>query len=278
MTLVYSAPTPGVGSRYADSPLAASAPHESRMLSALAARDALATADERSVGDTVLEATLSSMNESGFADARAAAYIAPLARSGLLGIPARRVLSQLGRAEIPPFSRALQTAGVGGPLAEALGVAIAGGEDVTLREAMRFAARRDPLARDYARNYEIPRELARPAILSSLSRADSARASLVQAYLEVLSEVPDLDIAARAGAREAEDVSRMARGVLKAGGAHSRRGLEGLANLDGILRENPRLSPTATEPVVVAAAFMVCMEYGPDSLSRRVRPVSPGRG
>ncbi len=278
MTLVYSAPTPGASSRYADTTLAGAAPHEARILSTLAMRDALSAADERSIGEIVLEATLSSVDASGHADVRAVAYLAPLARSALLGIPVRRVLSRLGRDEIEPFSRALRAAGASGPLAEALGVAIAGGEDITLREAMRFASRRDPLARDYARNYEVPRELAKPAILSSLSRAESARASLVHSYLEVLAEVPDLDIAARAGTRESEDVSRMARGVLKAGGVHSRRGLEGLANLDGILREDPRLSPSATEPVVIAAAFMVCMEYGPDSLSHRLRPVSPGRG
>ncbi len=278
MTLVYSAPTPGAGSRYADTSLAGAAPHEARMLCALAARAALETADERGVGETVLEATLSSLEMSGFADARSAAYLAPLAKANLLGVPVRRVLSQLGREETPPFSRALEAAGNPGPLVEILGVAMAAGDDSTLRDAMRFASSRDPLAREYARNYEIPRELARPAILSSLSRAESARASLVHAYLEVLAEVPDLDIARRAGQRESEDVSRMARGVLKAGGAHSRRGLEGLANLDGILREDPRLTPTATEPVIVAAAFMVCMEYGPDSLSRRLRPVAPGRG
>lgn len=246
------------------------------MLSALAARDALATADERGVGETVLEAALSSLEVSGFAEVRASAYIAPLAKARLLGVPARRVLSGLGRDEIPAFSRALQAAGDSGPLAEALAVATSAGDDATLRDAMRFASRRDALARDYARNYEVPRELARPAILSSLSRAESARAALVQSYLEVLSEVPDLDIIARAGQREAEDVSRMARGVVKVGGTHSRRGLEGVANLDGILRQNPRLSPTATEPVVAAAAFMVCMEYGSDSLSGRLRPASPG--
>lgn len=246
------------------------------MLFAFVARDALLAADERGVGETVLQATLSSLSLSGFADARAAGYLAPLARSALLGTPVRGVLKNLGREEITEFSRAFQAAGEGGPLLEALGVATAAGDDTTLRDAMRLAAKRDPLARDYTRNFEIPRDLARPAMLSSLSRVESARASLVQAYLETLSEVPDLDIVARAGNREAEDVSRMARGALKAGGAHSRRGLEGLANLDGILRENPRLSPTATEPVVIAAAFMVCMEHGPESLGRRVRPAFPG--
>ncbi|MDQ3509562.1 MAG: triphosphoribosyl-dephospho-CoA synthase [Actinomycetota bacterium] len=273
MVLVYGAPTPGVGSRYADSPLSGAAPYESRVLSTLAARDALAASgDGVGVGETVLEAARSSLDASGHAEVRSAAYLAPLAKAALLGVPTRNVLSRLGRDEIPLFVRAFEAAGIGGPLVEVLGAAVAAGDDSTLRDAMGFASRRDPLARDYARNYEVPRDLARPAILSSLSRAESARASLVHAYLEVLAEIPDLDITARAGQRESEDVSRMAKGVLKAGGAHSRRGLEGLANLDGILREDPRLSPTATEPMVIASAFMVCMEYGPDALNRRLRP------
>ena len=39
LTLVYSAPTPGTGSRYVDGRVA----HESRVLSAVAVRDALAS-------------------------------------------------------------------------------------------------------------------------------------------------------------------------------------------------------------------------------------------
>src|SRR3712207_8608290 len=66
----------------------------------------------------------------------------------------------------------------------------------------------------------------------------------------------------------------MANGVLKAGGVHSRRGLEGIANLDGLLRADPRLAPLATEPPVIAATFLVALEYGPGSLSGRLRPAT----
>lgn len=270
LTLVYSAPTPGAGSRYVDGRV----PHEARVLSAIPARDALAAAGRRGTGETVLEATLSSLALAGFADPRAAAYLAPLARAALRGERSARVLAGLGHDDIAPFARALEAAGDDGPLTGALRVALGAGRDATLRDAMRFSAPRDALAREYARDFEVTRELARPALLSALSRADSVRGALVQAYLEVLSEVPDLDVAGRAGSGEAEDVSRMARGVLKAGGVHSRRGLEGIANLDGLLRADPRLSPTASEAPVVAAAFLVAIEYGPDALSHRLRPAT----
>jgi triphosphoribosyl-dephospho-CoA synthase len=270
LTLVYSAPTPGVGSLYMDGRVA----HESRMLSVVSATETLADSGRRGVGETVLETTLASLAFAGFADPRAAGYLAPLARAALLGESSGRVLARLGHEDLAPFARALEAVGDGGPLASALKVALGAGKDATLRDAMRFAAARDPLAREYARGFEVTRELARPALLAALSRADSVRGALVQTYLEVLSEVPDLDVAGRAGSREAEEVSRMAYGVLKAGGVHSRRGLEGLANLDGLLRADPRLAPSATEPPVIAAAFLVALEYGPGSLSSRLRPAT----
>src|SRR5215210_4120883 len=270
LTLVYSAPTPGMGSRYVDGRVA----HEARVLSVLPVRDALAGSGRRGVGETVLEATLASRSFAGFADPRGAGYLAPFARAALLGETYGRVLAGLGHADLAPFSRALEASGEGGPLAGALRVALGAGKDATLRDVMRFAAARDALAREYARGFEVSRELARPALLTALSRADSVRGALVQTYLEVLSEVPDLDVMDRAGNREAEEVSRMAHGVLKAGGVHSRRGLEGIANLDGLLRADPRLAPSATEPPVIAAAFLVAPEYGSDALSHRLRPAT----
>jgi triphosphoribosyl-dephospho-CoA synthase len=270
LTLVYSAPTPGAGSRYVDGRVA----HEARVLSALPASEALAGAGRSGVGETLLEATSASLSLTGFADPRGVGYLVPLARAALLGESSGRVLARLGHDELAPFSRALERAGDAGPLLGALSYALGAGKDATLRDAMRFTAGRDALAREYARGFEVSRELARPALLSALSRADSVRGALVQAYLEVLSEVPDLDVAGRAGSREAEDVSRMAHGVLKAGGIHSRRGLEGISNLDGILRADPRLAPTATEPPVIAAAFLVALEHGPIALSSRLRPAT----
>lgn len=272
MTLVYSAPTPGVGSRYLDGLVA----HESRVLAALSARDALAGAARRSVGETLLEATLSSLALAGFADARGTGYLAPLSRAAALGENSGRVLRGLGHDEILYFVRAFDAAGDAAPLASSLRVALGAGMDATLRDAMRFAAARDPLAREYARDYEIPRQLALPALLTALSRSESARGTIVQSYLEVLSEVPDLDVTARAGRREAEEVSRMSKGVLKAGGVGSRRGLQAIANLDGLLRADRRLAPTATEPVVLAAAFMFALEHGPEALGYRLSPATGG--
>ncbi|WP_273846270.1 triphosphoribosyl-dephospho-CoA synthase [Rubrobacter calidifluminis] len=268
LTLVYSAPMPGVGSRYTDAGVA----HESRMLSAPAVGQAVAGAGARGVGQTVLEAVLASRRVAGYADPRAGGFLAPLARAALRAEPLRSVLRGLGREDLLAFARALSVSGSGGALAGAVQISLEAGEETTLREVVRFAADRDPLAREYARNFEVSGQLARNILLSALSRADSARAALVHTYLEVLSEVPDLDVAARANRREAEEVSRMARGVQKSGGVYSRRGLQAVNNLDGALRADSRLAPTATESLVAAAAFMVSLEHGPEALSYRLQP------
>ena len=272
--LSYSAPMPGVDSRYSDGTVA----HETRLLGVPALAAAASGAAGRPVGETVLEAVFGSRSVAGYADLRAAGYLAPLARTALLGERLRKVLAGLSHEDARFFARALEATGSGYPqaLAEALNVALGAGRDATLRDAMRFAAGWDPMAREYARDFEITRELARPALQTALTRVETTRPALVQAYLEVLSEVPDLDAASRAGRKEAEEVSRMARGVLKVGGVYSRRGLQAVANLDGLLRSDARLKPTATETPIVAAAFLVSLERGAGFLNHRVRP-APGQ-
>ena len=258
--LGYSAPMPGADSRYSD----VTAPHETRLLGVPALAAAVSVAAPRTVGEIVLEAVSGSRSVAGRADLRAAGYLAPLARAALLGEHLGKVLAGLSHEDIRLFARALEAAGPGYPgeaLEEAINVASRAGRDATLRDAMRFAAGRDPMAREYARGFEVTRDLARPALFGALVRVEASRPAFVQAYLEVLAEVPDLDVASRAGRKEAEEVSRMANGVLKSGGVYSRRGLQAISNLDGLLRADRRLTPSATEPPVIAAAFLVSLEH-----------------
>ena len=278
LTLGYSAPMPGSDSRFSDGAVA----HETRLLGVPALAATLAGADGRSVGETVLEAVLGARAVSGYADLRAVGHLAPLARAALLGERIGKVLAGLSYADVRYFARALEGSGpehIGGPLHGALGVALGAGRDATLRDAMRFAASPaggppDAIAQEYARNFEVTRTLARPALEAALLRVEAARPALVQAYLEVLAEVPDAEVERRAGRKEAEDVSRMAGGVVKTGGTGSRRGLQAVANLDGILKQDARLKPVATEARVVAAAFLCGIDHGPGYLNGRVRPAS----
>lgn len=278
LILGYSAPMPGSDSRYSD----VTAAHEARLLGVPALAAALSGATTSPVGETVLEAVSGSLSFAGYADLRAVGYLAPLARAALLGERLGKILGGLSHTDALLFTRALQATGPKSfdqRLGRALDYALSAGREATLRDAMRFAAAGtpgEPLAREYAQSYEITRELARPALLNALMRVEATRPAFVQAYLEVLSEVPDLDVAQRAGRREAEEASRMANGVLKSGGVYSRRGLQAIANLDGLLRSDGRLVPTATETPVVAAAFLLALEQGDGFLNHRVRPAPRG--
>jgi triphosphoribosyl-dephospho-CoA synthase len=269
---------PGSDSRYSD----VTAAHEARLLGVPALAAALSGATTSPVGETVLEAVSGSLSVAGYADLRAVGYLAPLARAALLGERLGEILGGLSHTDALLFTRALQATGPKSfdqRLGRALDYALSAGREATLRDAMRFAAAGtpgEPLAREYAQSYEITRELARPALLNALMRVEATRPAFVQAYLEVLSEVPDLDVAQRAGRREAEEASRMANGVLKSGGVYSRRGLQAIANLDGLLRSDGRLVPTATETPVVAAAFLLALEQGDGFLNHRVRPAARG--
>jgi triphosphoribosyl-dephospho-CoA synthase len=272
--LGYSAPMPGVDSRYSDGMVA----HETRLLGIPALAGSASGAASHRVGESVLEAIFGSRSVAGYADLRAAGYLVPLARAALLGERLGKVLAGLSHEDAHLFAQALEVAGPGysQALAGSLDVTLGAGRDATLRDARRFAAGRDPIAREYARDFEITRDLARPSLSSALARIEATRPALVQVYLEVLSEVPDLDVMSRVGRKEAEEVSRMAHGVIKTGGVYSRRGLQAIANFDGLLSSDTRLKPTATETPIVAAAFLVCLEYGVGFLNHRIRPV-PGR-
>jgi triphosphoribosyl-dephospho-CoA synthase len=273
--LGYSAPMPGLDSRYSDLTSA----HETRLLAVPTLVGAVSEAASRSVGETVLEAVSGSRAVAGYADLRVTGYLTPLARAALLEQKLSKVLTGMSHGDIRLFARALEMAGPrypGKALEEAINVASRAGRDATLRDAMRLATGRDSMAREYARDFEVSRELARPALFGALVRIEATRPALVQAYLEVLAEVPDLDVATKAGRKEAEEVSRMANGVLKSGGAYSRRGLQAISNLDGLLRADRRLVPSATEPPVIAAAFLVALEHGSGFLNHRVRP-APSR-
>lgn len=278
LILGYSAPMPGSDSRYSD----VTAAHEARLLGVPALAAALSGATTSPVGETVLEAVSGSLSVAGYADLRAVGYLAPLARAALLGERLGEILGGLSHTDALLFTRALQATGPKSfdqRLGRALDYALSAGREATLRDAMRFASAGtpgEPLAREYAQGYEVTRELARPALLNALMRVEATRPAFVQAYLEVLSEVPDLDVAQRAGRREAEEASRMANGVLKSGGVYSRRGLQAIANLDGLLRSDGRLVPTATETPVVAAAFLLALEQGDGFLNHRVRPAARG--
>jgi triphosphoribosyl-dephospho-CoA synthase len=132
---------------------------------------------------------------------------------------------------------------------------------VTLREAMAAAAGRDSIAAEYAGDYAITFEQALPALQAARARGLAARAAVVQAYLELLSAVPDTLIARKRGREVAEAVSRGAAQALAAGGMFGAEGREAILAFDADLRDQANsLNPGTTADLIAAALFIALLE------------------
>jgi triphosphoribosyl-dephospho-CoA synthase len=131
----------------------------------------------------------------------------------------------------------------------------------TLGEVMALAAERDTIAREYVTDYDVTFRLAVPAIREARARAGSLRTAAAEAYLRVLSEVPDTLIARKEGAATARAVSARAAEVLRAGPAGSAARARAEEAFDGELRERGnRLNPGTSADLVAAALFVALVE------------------
>lgn len=120
---------------------------------------------------------------------------------------------------------------------------------VKLLDAMRLAADRDLIARQYANDYADVFDLAAPAIRSALSDDPSTERAIIYAFLTVLSQIPDTLIARKLGPDVAAEASRRARDVLN--------GTAPIRDFDHWLRsDGHRRNPGATADLITAALFV----------------------
>src|SRR5574337_990527 len=134
---------------------------------------------------------------------------------------------------------------------------------VALLEAMRAAADRDSIAREYVTDFEITFTIGAPALERALQESGDPEAAVIQTYLTLLSRVPDSLIARKCGAREAAMVSREAGKILAVGGAFTHEGRRKLQQWDRALRrDGNRLNPGTTADLTASALFVVILEKG----------------
>lgn len=134
---------------------------------------------------------------------------------------------------------------------------------VRLLEAMRTAAERDSIAREYAGDFEITFTIGAPTFERSLQESGDPEAAVIQTYLTLLSRVPDSLIARKCGARDAARVSQEAGKILTIGGVYTEQGWRRLRQLDRALRrDGNRLNPGTTADLTASALFVVLLEHG----------------
>jgi triphosphoribosyl-dephospho-CoA synthase len=178
-----------------------------------------------------------------------------------------RILRSLSVDDARWAYRAIRLARPGG-LGHADRADVAHSPGVTLRQAMRLAASRDTVAREYVRGFAVTFDLALVGLRHALRRGLGLLDAIAQAHLELMAQVPDTLIARKAGAAAAVAVARRARAVVRAGGLLTRKGLAAARRLDADLRrQGNRLNPGTSADLIAAALFVWLLE----------RPASRGR-
>ena len=150
--------------------------------------------------------------------------------------------------------RAIRLARPGG-LGTAPDQDVAAEPTITLVEAMRLAADRDLVARQYATDYADVFDVALPPLRAAIGAGRPTEAAILAAHLTLMARRPDTLIARKRGPAVAAESARRAAEVLDAGGPEIAR--ERLASLDAWLRADGHArNPGATADLIAAALFL----------------------
>jgi triphosphoribosyl-dephospho-CoA synthase len=229
------------------------------LLGSAAIADAMDHAAERGIGRAVLEAVRAT---------RAVVSTNTNLGSILLLAPLAAVPIEVSLGEGLPRRLAATTVADASAVYEAIRLAQPGGlgvvteqdvrsePGVTLIEAMRLAAPRDLVARQYANTFADVLGLALPALRAALAAGRALETSIITTHLVLLSELGDTLIARKRGTTEAAEAAQRAGAVLAAGwpdGAEAGRAFQAL---DDWLRAcGHARNPGATADLVAAALF-----------------------
>ena len=267
-----SAPKPGNVSP--DRPFA-DMTYEDFVASAAAIREPFSGATTRPVGETIrLAAEATSRCTSANTNLGIILLLAPLARATAYFVRAHdptregdlrnlreeleEVLAETTVGDARDVYYAIRLANPGG-LGRATEQDVAHEPTVTLLEAMRLAADRDGIAREYATTFATTFETAVPALLRARRDSLHWRDAVVETYLTIVAAGPDTHVARRGGKRLAGEVARMARAALAAGGVRSDAGRRAIDAMDDSLRDPANLANPGTSADLTAAAIFVTM-------------------
>jgi len=142
---------------------------------------------------------------------------------------------------------------------------------VTLLEAMKLAADRDLIARQYANNYADVFDLGVPAFTDAFAKYGNVEAAVIACQFAWMAGFPDSLIARKRGLAVAEDVQRRVQHVLSLGGLDTPEGRRAGVELDAHLRsDGNKLNPGTTADLVAACLFVALRE-------NKVTPSAPFR-
>ena len=171
----------------------------------------------------------------------------------------RRVLGATDVQDARDVYAAIRLASPGG-LGRAGTQDVASEPTVTLLEAMRLAAHRDGIAREYATAFETTFEIGVPALEDARREGLSWDDAVVETFLTLLAAAPDTHVARRSGEETARAVSAYAQRALAAGGVRSENGRREIAEMDRSLRDSRNSgNPGTAADLTTAAIFLVLL-------------------
>jgi triphosphoribosyl-dephospho-CoA synthase len=245
------------------------------LLSAIAIGPAFANAADLSVGRLILQATKDTRKlVRSNTNLGMVLLLSPLVkaclRKGAASLRRRlsAVLNSLTVQDARLAYAAIRLAQPGG-LGRVSEADVAGQPSITLLETMALAQDRDSVAHEYVTGFSISFEIGAPALKEARSRGTDFSSAVVQAFLTILSHVPDTLIARKKGRDAACLVSDQASEVLNKGGVFTSEGRMALADFDCSLRDpNHTLNPGTTADLTAAAIFLALLK-APEMASRQ---------
>jgi triphosphoribosyl-dephospho-CoA synthase len=229
------------------------------VLSAAAIAPVMATASQRRVGQTVLEAVRATRQVvRGNTNLGIVLLLAPLAavhpgddlRAGV-----GKVLSALDVEDCRRVYEAIRLAAPGG-LGKVTEQDVAGEPTHSLREAMALAAGRDMVARQYANGFAEVFDDGVPVLTEGLTQTGSLEGAIIATHLHLMARHPDTLIARKCGLEVAEEAARRARQVLDLRWPSRREGWAAFGELDAWLRAPGHArNPGTTADLVTACLF-----------------------
>ena len=183
------------------------------------------------------------------------------ARLRLLRDEVRRVLSETTVDDAGNAYRAIRLANPGG-LGSAEEQDVSGEPTITLLEAMRLAADRDGIAREYATSYETTFNSGVPVLLKARADGLTITDAIVETFLTLLAAEPDTHIVRRGGDALARRASQLAADALTAGGVRSDAGRLSLSAMDASLRDSRHLGNPGTTADLTAATVFAALLVG----------------
>jgi triphosphoribosyl-dephospho-CoA synthase len=260
--LEVSAPKPGnvsPGRHFAD------LTYEDFLTSAVAIGPSFARVAEQRVGETIRQAieTTACWTKTN-TNLGIVLLLAPLTRAatmaagGDLGGALRRVLDETTVSDARDVYAAIRRARPGG-LGKSDAQDVAREPDVTLLDAMRLAADRDGIAREYATGFAMTFDVGAPSIARARADRLSWSDAIVETFLTLLAHSVDTHIVRRTGIAAAERVSTLARGAIEAGGVRSAMGRQAIEEMDRTMRDARNSNNPGTTADLTAAAIFVTL-------------------